>query len=372
MEAYRFILDLRTREGAPLAEIAFEPDWGPAREWAGFLALRRGADALEDLTPALGIAPRWHEGLGAPFIAGFRVAPAAAAAYPGAEFSIEYFRDLATQASAALIEAGTLKAGERFVCLVQAYARDARVQEAAPTRFTAEEVAPPLPIRESVLVDFLAGSCLAEAEVMDAWDIPVLVPEPVLAEARVLTRRAGARETGGILVGHLHRDRATPGEHSARGDLFMEVTAQIPARHTVGSSTRLTFTADTWSDVQATLALRRKGEVVGGWWHSHPVREWCKQCPLERQLTCRFRNGFLSPDDRLLHRTVFPRAYSIALLLSHQIGGEVTSALFGWRQGRIRRRGFHVLGAHGAGCAAAAGGAHSRPGSASVGGSPEN
>ena len=80
-----------------------------------------------------------------------------------------------------------------------------------------------------------------------------------------------------------------------------------------------------------------------GWWHSHPVKAWCKSCPVERQQVCTFRDGFLSAEDRLLHRTVFPRAYSFALVLSDVADLGVTYRAFGWRAGILQPRGFHLL-----------------------------
>jgi hypothetical protein len=55
---------------------------------------------------------------------------------------------------------------------------------------------------------------------------------------------------------------------------------------------------------------------------------------------------FFSVDDVMLHRTVFPRAHSIALVLSdyHQGNGEPSVQLYGWNQGMIALRGFYLLG----------------------------
>jgi hypothetical protein len=46
-----------------------------------------------------------------------------------------------------------------------------------------------------------------------------------------------------------------------------------------------------------------------------------------------------------LHRAVFPRAYSVALVISDgcEDAGRPIWRLFGWRQGMLMARGFHVL-----------------------------
>ena len=81
-----------------------------------------------------------------------------------------------------------------------------------------------------------------------------------------------------------------------------------------------------------------------GWWHSHPVREWCKDCTRERQQTCALAAGFLSAHDRALHRHVFPRAYSLALVVNDVACGGPTFSLFGWRDGLLEPRGFLLVG----------------------------
>jgi proteasome lid subunit RPN8/RPN11 len=168
----------------------------------------------------------------------------------------------------------------------------------------------------------------------DAAELPVLLPARVLEEAADLARTEEGIETGGLLIGHLHHDQGM-------AELLVEVTAQLPARHTCGDATKLTFTAQTWTEARATLALRGKDEIMLGWWHSHPVRHWCRNCPLDRQRDCALARGFLSADDRALHRAIFPSAYSVALLASDVAFDDVSFSLFGWRQGRIERRGFH-------------------------------
>ena len=158
----------------------------------------------------------------------------------------------------------------------------------------------------------------------------------VLDEATVLTTRAGDHETGGILLGHLGRGGEAP-------EIFVEITAIIPARHTVGSATSLTFTSDTWTDVRRAVALRGGDELVMGWFHSHPQLAWCREkgCSLERQRHCAAADGFFSTDDLALHRTMFPRAFTLALVMTLSVKGTLPR-LFGWRAGLFEARGFRV------------------------------
>jgi proteasome lid subunit RPN8/RPN11 len=166
----------------------------------------------------------------------------------------------------------------------------------------------------------------------------VFLPRRVLDEAVASARRAGDVETGGVLVGRLRRDGA-----SAPPGLFVEITAQVPAPHTRAESTRLTFTAETWAAVQAAITLRRRGEVMLGWWHSHPDFCRLRHCPEERRAACPGAAPFFSPEDVHLHATCFPSAYQVALLVSDSTPDGMTWSLFGWAQGMVTARGFHVV-----------------------------
>jgi hypothetical protein len=97
--------------------------------------------------------------------------------------------------------------------------------------------------------------------------------------------------------------------------------------------------------VQAAIDLRRAGEMMLGWWHSHPSFAFCNaECPAERRRVCALQKPFLSNDDLVLHRTIFPKAYHIALLANNADAG-LEFTLFGWSSGTVRARGFHIRGA---------------------------
>jgi hypothetical protein len=146
------------------------------------------------------------------------------------------------------------------------------------------------------------------------------------------------RETGGILIGMLWRD-------AAAGEIFAEVTAQIPALHTTGTEVKLTFTPETWAAADAALRLRGRGECYLGYWHSHPVREWCKarECTPEKQKSCALAKDFFSTDDEAVMRAAFPRAYSLAIVANDTAFTDLSFSMFGNREGLMQPRGFFVL-----------------------------
>jgi len=334
--SYQYVLDLFASVGTSLGRVAPRVDWEPAREWARFSAIRQAK--LPGTEPVLGslasIEPLWHPATGEPYVKGFRVSLSMNGQGAFAhDFSTAYFKALALQASACFVEKGKLAAGETFQFLVSAFACQEDSSQTIRRSFIAEEVVPGLPLREASLSEHLSHSDVMG--VMEPGDMPVVIPRRVLRDAASLTREAGAKETGGIVLGHLHRDSSLP-------EVFAEVTAQLPARHVESTVASLTFTKDTWTDVRAALDLRQANELMLGWWHSHPVYELCKDCPLERRKVCKLSHDFYSAHDHALHRAVFPRAYSIGLVVNDVGYSDPTFSLFGWNRGVLESRGFHV------------------------------
>jgi proteasome lid subunit RPN8/RPN11 len=338
----RFVIELLRSNGESIGHAPVEPDWEPAIEWTRLAGLRtRGVWAPQSAAER-GIEPLWHQTLGEPHMRGFRVhlGPAGASGW-FEDFPIQYYKDQARAASTRLVAQGVLESGESFLYRMTAFARPAPAA-ARVSAFALEDVPPPLGILHTPLAPFMAASAPRQVDGVDAF--PVFLPQAVLDEATALTIAAGESETGGFLIGHLHHAADAP-TAGVGCQIFVEVTALLPARYTVGSGTKLTFTSDTWTDARATITLRGHHEHLLGWFHSHPQFAWCaaKGCSPEAQRSCSQASGFLSEDDGILHRTMFPRAFTLALLITRTIGG-CAAALFGWQQGMLASRGFRVIG----------------------------
>lgn len=330
---YAWAIQVVREDESPVGQREVVPDFEPACEWVRWLAVRAGRPPEEAFTGECGVAPIWDDTHGEPRLGGIRVTAS------GSEhaFGLELFRDPGRSTVARMVEEGALAAGDLVRWRALAFAREPSAIERAPG--VGRVAPPPVPVRPLRRPGIGDGEPGAEAD-----DPPVFIPATVLAEVGALTLGATGRETGGILLGYLGRDVAD-------GIVFGHVTAQVPARHTAADATRLTFTPDTWTAVRSAIALRRQDEIMLGWWHSHPVREWCRHCPETRRRDCALGRGFLSADDRLLHRTVFPRAFSLALVASDVSDEGPEYALFGWRRGLLEPRAFHRI----------EGGRHERP-----------
>jgi hypothetical protein len=328
---YRYEVQVVSDDGRTLGHAPLDPDWSPALECAAFDAMRRGALPVDAAVASGVVEPRWDDARGEPFVAGFRVH------IDGVEpldLPLGYLWPQAHQASTGLVELGALRPGDVVRYLVRAVSSAADAAGDGGIGFAVDEVASSLPLVARSLADFLSRAERVGRE-PEPDEFPVFVRRAVLDEAMASARAHPDVEVGGVLLGRLLRDAARP-------EIFLEVTAQVPARHTVAAAMSLTFTAETWAAVDAALALRARGELRCGWHHSHP--NWCRHCPIENQRRCSRANAFLSSEDLHLHRVVFGRgAHNVALLVADNIHTGMTCSLYGWRRGEMAERGYHVV-----------------------------
>jgi len=331
---YRYVLELYREDGEQVGQAVIDADWEPAIEWTRFERLRQQGPRANGARLGAVIRPVWHTDAGEPYLHGFSVTlPDTGDAGTTAQFPIHYFARAAQIASSKLVEMGKLADGELFRYLAMAY-RYQIVDETSNNRFAAEDASAATTVLETeARVDELRQVCNHRGS-PQSGDMPVLVPQSILGEVSALTSETSDREIGGILIGHLCRN-------AKEGELFAVVTELIQARHTVSESTRLTFTSDTWTDVRAALDLRKRNELILGWYHSHPIAQWRRDTESEQDEQHEAFD-FFSEYDRALHRTVFAPAYCIALVVSHLGENELSHALFGWRCGLIQARGYHV------------------------------
>jgi len=338
-QRYRYAIEIYQSNGQCAGQIPASVDWEPARQWTWMTGIRKGLLRLTDGIDTSAIRPLWGE-TGEPYVDGFRVTIMSERSDGISEdFSTAYFMSAVTAATARLREKGRLNKDEGVRFLALATFNEDHAKAGPTRRLKSRELPPEVTIVPSTLADFVGASTLVNAPAGETSsnDIPIVIPRRVLDETRDLTRQAGANETGGILIGHLRQDPGLP-------ELFVEITAQIPAAHAPARVDRLTFTPETWTAAQAALDFRRGQEVFQGFWHSHPVYDWCRKCPEEKRLACPLAQGFMSADDCQLHRTVFPRAYTCALVVSHVVENQsIVHSLFGWRRGLIESRSFYVM-----------------------------
>jgi hypothetical protein len=330
---YHWFAELSNTSGQPIGEFAISPDWMTAWEWSHLCAIRSGVLPASSHCAAATVMPVWNSQSGQPRVDGFQVL------FDGLDrnfgiIPLNFFDTPVNRLSNKLIERGTLSHGELFTFRICAYTSQTF---AAATNGdddpSIEPISTPLPIRAGGLAAMQSGTTAVSGPATCADDMPVFIPQQVLDEVEAQARGVEV-ETGGVLIGELHRDTNT-------GALFSSVNAFIPARHTIADRYSLKFTADTWADVDAAIALRNQGEIPLGWAHHHPF--FCAQCPQENRRLCSMSRPFFSDADRIAHRTAFAKAWQVALLLSFVGEKEPHRDLFGWHQGMIKPRGFSII-----------------------------
>jgi hypothetical protein len=317
-------------------------DWEPAIECAELEAMRLGKLPITFGVANCSVEPFWHEEVGEPLVSGFCLQFESAnghhdnlTSFRSKVFGVNYFEASAAIAAARFKQAGVLTAEAQVRFQVLAFVHDRDNQESASeSGFETEDVAQTLALQPGSLADARAKSTATGEHPEEL--LPVFVPATLLEEIAELSKAAEATETGGILIGHLHKD-----ENGS--EIFANVTTQLPAQHTEAELMKLTFTSETWTDVRHCLQLRRQDEIMLGWWHSHPARAWCKDCSVENQMQCAYARGFLSTHDRALHRTMFPRAYSLALVVNDVGFAAPSFSLFGWKDGALAERDYYVV-----------------------------
>jgi len=130
----------------------------------------------------------------------------------------------------------------------------------------------------------------------------------------VHVREDTQHESGGVLVGTYE---------AATGRI--QVTGAIPARKAIGSITSLTFTHDSWDEINEVKDEKYPNDVILGWYHSHP-----------------HFGVFLSEYDSFIQKNFFSEAWQIAYVIDPLLG---TCGFFGWENEEIvQYRDWIILG----------------------------
>jgi proteasome lid subunit RPN8/RPN11 len=341
-EVYRFGLEFFGTKGRRVHELALAPaDFTRAVEATFFEGLRQGL--FTDYAPPAAadavLEPRFaRPDGGTPAVEGFDVVLTASG---GRElrrgFGSSFFAGLARRTGVELVQAGKVAQGGTVLYQLAAYLDHAEPERGDSWGMDLEAEAPEIPVRPG---------CRRQLGPTQAWDrpepdeFPVVLPRHVIDEAVEEAARAPDREVGGVLLGHLRRDRDT-------AELYLEVTCLVPAEETEATNLSVTFTHATWARAREVVEVRGEGEIFVGWMHSHPFR-FCAECPLPVPQECIDKVLFYSGEDEFLMELSFARPFMVGLLAAVEPRlegalGHPPVRLFGWKDARIAARGFEVL-----------------------------
>jgi len=345
--SYRFVIEYSRENGDGLASLPLDPDFGPARECCQLSGVGAGVLAPTATLPTARIEPVWSDEAGAPQLSALRVSMDADRGDGPVAVVLDaspYFRAAVRRGATRLVEQGVLATGDYFRHRLLAWPFEQATQEAT-RRESALRRASGAAAHDAPLLDFdidfdgeavpiverslaaLVGSTAICADEL----CPVVVHDEVVCDLLALAEQAGDNECGAGLLGYLARD-------SRSGRLWVEVTALAPVRGGVSAERSFIFTDESWASVHDIAAVRGLGELLVGYAHSHP--SFCRACPAERQLHCSLARPFFSSDDVHLQRTVFPKAWQVALLASDLPREGRVVNLFGWKSGVIVDRPF--------------------------------
>jgi proteasome lid subunit RPN8/RPN11 len=337
---YSFRLEFWKNKEGRIHELQLAPgDFSRAVEAAFFDGLRKGAFTDYDFRAEQArIEPKFVQpGGGSPRVQSFEVVlPTLAGGEHRLAFERDYFHNLVARTGKELILAGKVPEDGVILYQLAAYLDEGEKPWTGGLEIELESETPEIPVRTG------SRKALGPSEAWDGPepdDFPVLIPRHVIEEAVEEAKGAPEREVGGVLLGHLRRDET--------GELYLEVTALVPAEETEATELSVTFTHATWARVREVIAVRGEGEIFVGWMHSHPFR-FCAECTLPVQKECLDKVLFYSADDEFLMELSFARPFMVGLLaavepLVETALGHAPVQLYGWNKGQIEARGFEVI-----------------------------
>jgi proteasome lid subunit RPN8/RPN11 len=120
-------------------------------------------------------------------------------------------------------------------------------------------------------------------------------------------------EICGVLVGNVHHDRISP---------YLLIDAHIPGAKAKSKGTQVTFTAETWNDIQREMEAKHPDKKVVGWYHTHPGF-----------------GVFLSGMDLFIQDNFFNLPWQVAWVYDPVAK---TDGMFVWKQGRSEKATFLI------------------------------
>lgn len=142
---------------------------------------------------------------------------------------------------------------------------------------------------------------------------PIFIYADIVDEILDFSHRQLERETGGFLLGGVYKDRST----------YVEISRFLPAKQTDSAFASLTFTHDTWSNLNRQISQEFENETVVGWHHTHPGF-----------------GIFLSRHDLFIHRNFFSQPWQIAMVVDPR---RQELGFFSWMGNEIVNCGFVLV-----------------------------
>ena len=140
-------------------------------------------------------------------------------------------------------------------------------------------------------------------------DLSLTVDKSILDSIMDYAKGDLNHERGGVLLGTLKEEE---------NKYYVTVTDMLIAKHTINRSASLTFTHETWLEIDKEIEENHKDKIMVGWFHSHPGY-----------------GVFLSGMDMFIQNNFFNMPYQVAYVVDPT---NDTEGFFWWKdQGEISK-----------------------------------
>ena len=152
----------------------------------------------------------------------------------------------------------------------------------------------------------LNGNHFLHGHTPSASEVTVITTQEALDQIRVHSISNLRTELGGVLLGHAYR---------VGKQLFVDVTAALPAVSKDHGPVHFTFSADSWTQIHKDKAEYYPELEIIGWFHTHPAL-----------------GVFYSSDDVVVHSAAFTLPWHVGLVVD-PIRNE--ACFFGWQHDEL-------------------------------------
>ncbi len=140
-------------------------------------------------------------------------------------------------------------------------------------------------------------------------DLSLTVDKEILTSIMKYAKGDLRHERGGVLLGTMEEKE---------DKYIVTITDMLIAKHTINREASLTFTHETWLEVDKEMEENYKDKIMVGWFHSHPGY-----------------GVFLSGMDMFIQNNFFNMPYQVAYVVDPISD---TEGFFGWEdQGKITK-----------------------------------
>ena len=144
-------------------------------------------------------------------------------------------------------------------------------------------------------------------EAGEGTSLKIFIREYILNDIDSYLSTDKTKELGGVLLGNVYKDN--------EGKIFVVIDDIVIANFTVANISRLTFTHETWNQINQDIEKNHKDKIIVGWFHSHPGH-----------------TVFLSSYDKFIHENYFNLKFMVAYVYDPVLQDR---GFFFWRESNL-------------------------------------